>query len=93
MKPTGNKLLIKKIKSEKKQGIVIVPDNSDERFTEAEVIECGPGYFSSSGVWVPTQITKGQKVLLSKNGGIHVKTDGADDFFLVREEEILATLT
>lgn len=93
MKPTGNKLLIKKIKSEKKTGLVIVPDNSDEKFSEAEVVETGPGYFSTFGIWVPTQITKGQKVLLSKNGGIHVKTEGCDDFFLVREEEILATLT
>lgn len=55
------------------------------------VLAIGPGKKSDSGVFIPTTIKVGEKVLFGKNGVIAVKVDGMD-ILVLKEEDVFAVL-
>ncbi len=89
LKPLGDRVVIKMIESEEttKSGIILA-SNAKEKPQIAQVIEVGPG-ITEEGKQIKMEVTKNDKVVVSKYSGTEVKYEG-EDFIIVRQGDILA---
>ena len=89
LKPLGDRVVIKMIESEEttKSGIILA-SNAKEKPQIAQVIEVGPG-ITEVGKQIKMEVTKNDKVVVSKYSGTEVKYEG-EDFIIVRQGDILA---
>jgi len=93
MKPLGDRVLVKVSESEEKTaGGILLPDTAKEKPQVGEVTAVGPGKRSDDGSRQEIEVKVGHKVLLSEYAGTDVKI-GNDDFVLLSEKDILATLS
>ena len=89
LKPLQDRVVIKMIESEEttKSGIILA-SNAKEKPQIAQVIEVGPG-ITEEGKQIKMEVTKNDKVVVSKYSGTEVKYEG-EDFIIVRQGDILA---
>lgn len=66
---------------------------SSDDFLEdiGEIVSVGPGKMSSKGVFIPTIVKKGQRVLFSTNGHQVTKLNG-EEMIITREPSLMAVL-
>lgn len=92
IKPTGNKLLLKKIEEEFSPGGLVIPKGIlQSSATVAEVLETGPGYETNEkGKWDPCLIQKGQKVVFNAQAGLKIPREitRSTELILLREDQI-----
>ena len=91
IKPLSDRVLVKMKESEEttKSGIILA-STAKEKPQIAEVIEVGPGRMVD-GKREEMTIKKGDNVVVSKYAGTEVKYEG-EDYIILREEDILATI-
>ena len=89
IKPLSDRVLVKMKESEEttKSGIILA-SSAKEKPQIAEVIEVGPGK-KVDGKIEEMSVKKGDKVVVTKYGGIEVKYEG-EEYTILREEDILA---
>ncbi len=93
VQPLADRILIRRLdKTEEVRGGIIIPDTAKEKPMEGEVVAVGPGRLTKEGKRVAPDIGKGDRVLIGKYSGTEVKIDG-DDYVILREEDVLATLS
>lgn len=87
--PLGDRVVLKQLEAEEttKSGIVL-PEKSQEKPQQAEVVAVGPGG-NIDGKEVVMQVSEGDKVIYSKYAGTDVKLDD-DKFIIVKQSDILA---
>lgn len=93
--PFGSRVLIKpftKEELEKKNtfGIILPGTDSREKSEQGIVLAVGPGEYRD-GKLIPVQVKVGDRVCYSKYGYDDVTVDG-EEFYLIKEENILAIL-
>ena len=92
VRPLADRILIRRLtQKEEMRGGIIIPDTAKEKPMEAEVVAVGPGRMNKEGKRVSLEIAKGDRVLIGKYTGTEVKIDG-DDYVILREEDVLATI-
>lgn len=85
---TSDKIFIRRCKSkEVTEGGIIIPEAAKEKAAEGIVVSAGRGRCLQSGVFVPTTVKAGDKVLLP-SWGAEVEIDG-EKMIVVPEESIL----
>jgi chaperonin GroES len=94
----GIKLMIKPLRDgvlfkpeiTKQIGSIIIPDTAQkERLARGVVVKVGPGKFNDRGVFIPTTIEPGMRILYREHKASEVeKIDGVDHRF-VAEMDIL----
>lgn len=91
LKPLSDRVVVKMVELEEttKSGIIL-PGTAKEKPQVAEVVAVGPGA-TKDGKLVPMTIKVGDKVITSKYSGTEVKL-GNDEYVIVREDDILATI-
>ncbi len=91
LKPLSDRVVVKMVELEEttKSGIIL-PGTAKEKPQVAEVVAVGPGA-TKDGVLVPMTVKVGDKVITSKYSGTEVKL-GNDEFVIVRQDDILATI-
>jgi chaperonin GroES len=93
VKPLSDRVLIKVGESEEKTpGGILLPDTAKEKPQVGEVVAVGAGKWNEDGSRQPMQVKVGEKVLYSKYAGTDIKI-GTEDYVLLSEKDILATLT
>jgi chaperonin GroES len=93
LKPMTDNVLIRREKAQDvTPGGIIIPDVAQREPTTAEVVAVGSGKVTKQGVFVPTTVKPGDKVLISEWSGQQVELDGQTHLF-VSEGEILAVLS
>lgn len=88
IQPLSDRLLLKRIPTQEKIGLLHIPDAAKQKSERARVLAVGPGRRTSTGALVPMSCKKGDVVVLSKWPGNEIKL-GEDECLLVSEEEIL----
>lgn len=88
IRPLQDRLLLKRIPTQEKIGLLHIPDAAKQKSERAKVLAAGPGRRSSTGALIPMTCKKGDVVILSKWPGNEIKV-GEDECLLVSEEEIL----
>ena len=92
IRPLGDRVLVQALEEkEVKKGGIIIPDTAKEKPQEGEVVALGTGKRDEDGKLIEFTVKKGDKVLISKNGGTEVKIDG-DSYLIMREDDILGIL-
>ncbi|MEM9923282.1 MAG: co-chaperone GroES [Cyanobacteria bacterium P01_D01_bin.50] len=92
VKPLGDRILLKMQAAEDKTtGGIILPDTAKEKPQIGEVVQVGAGKRNDDGSHVPSEVKVGDKVLYSKYAGTELKL-GSEDYILLSEKDILATL-
>jgi len=92
IRPLGEKVLVKRVepKTQTDSGIFL-PESAKEKPQEAEVIATGEGRQLENGERVPCQVSKGDRVMLSKWGGTEVSVKD-EEYLILSEEDILGVL-
>ena len=93
--PLGDRVLVKPLSPEEAGTTtsfgIIIPDTAKEKPEQGRVVAVGPGRRSDSGALMPLMVKPGDKVMFSKYGYDEIKVGGVE-YFMVREESILAIL-
>ena len=93
IKPTLDRVFVKKDEqiSETKGGIYI-PDIAQETATKGTVVAVGPGkYAEKTGVFIPTTLTVGTRVLFHPYAGSEM-TVGSETFYNMPEGDVWAVI-
>ena len=82
--PLADRVVLQQVASEEttKSGIIL-PDSAKEKPEQGKVVAVGADV---------KEVKTGDKVLYSKYGPTEVKVDG-EDYMIVKEEDVLATLS
>lgn len=90
--PLGDRVLIKVSASEEATaGGILLPDTAKEKPQVGEITAVGPGKRNDDGSRQTPEVKVGDKVLYSKYAGTDIKL-GGDEYILLTEKDILATL-
>lgn len=71
-----------------KQGLIVIPEMSKEKSSDAIVIAVGPGAVETDGERVAIDVEVGDRVMVSKYGGVDITVDGVE-YKLVHAGDIL----
>ena len=89
--PLHDRVLVRRLeKVETARGGIIIPDTAKEKPQEGEVIAVGAGKMDK-GRRIPLDVKVADRILFGKYTGNDIKLDG-QEYLILREEEILATL-
>jgi len=92
VKPLSDRILVKVSEAEEKTaGGILLPDTAKEKPQVGEVVQVGPGKRGDDGAYQTLEVKVGDRVLYSKYAGTDIKI-GGNDYVLLREQDILATL-
>ena len=92
VRPLADRILIRRLEAEEQvRGGIIIPDTAKEKPMEGEVVAVGPGKLGKEGKRVAMGVSQGDRVLIGKYSGTEVKI-GGDDYVILREDDVLATL-
>ena len=93
IKPLGDRILVKPLEAEEKtKGGIVLPDTAKEKPQEGKVVAVGKGRVLESGNIQAPQIKVGDRILYGKYSGTEISTRKGEDFLIMREEDIFATL-
>ena len=91
LKPLGDKLIIKALKSEDKtKGGIVLPDSAKEKSQQGKVLAVGSGKIVGDKI-VPLEVKKGNKILFGKYSGDEVKI-GLEEYLIIKESDVLAII-
>lgn len=91
LKPLGDRVVLKQLEAEEKtQSGIILPEKSQEKPQQAEVISVGPGGMID-GKEIIMQVKPGDKVVYSKYAGTEIKLD-SQEYIVVKQSDILAVV-
>lgn len=92
IRPLADRLLVKREDpAETVRGGIVIPDAAKEKPMEGQVMAVGPGRLDDSGMRVPIEVKKGDRILMGKHSGTEVRIDD-EEYVIVREENILAVV-
>jgi chaperonin GroES len=88
----GDRVLIRKIESEKKSaGGLVVLTGDDIHTPKGLVVRVGEGRTTKEGVIIPMSVKVDDTVMYYPNAGLAVKIEG-EDLLVLREDEIYAVV-
>ena len=91
-RPLHDRVVIRRIdETAKTQGGIIIPDTAKEKPVEGEIVAVGPGARDESGVLVPLDVKKGDRILFGKWSGSEVKIDG-EDLVIMSESDVMGVI-
>ena len=93
IKPTFDRVFVKKDDSiSVSSGGIAIPDIAQEKATQGTIIAAGPGkYAEKTGVFIPTTLTVGTRVLFHPFAGSQV-TVGKEAYYNMPEGDIWAII-
>ncbi len=93
IKPLGNRVLIKRSKSNTSKGGILLPETAQEKPKQGEVVAVGPGSLDDAGALRPLNVRVGDAVMFSSYAGSEVKTnDDQAEYLIMSEDDILGVL-
>ncbi len=91
--PLHDRVAVKRVAEEtKSKGGIIIPDTSQEKPMEGEIVACGPGARDESGKVVPLDVKVGDRILFGKWSGSEVTIDGVE-LLIMKESDIMGIVT
>jgi chaperonin GroES len=92
LKPLGDRLIVRAIEEEETTASgLVLPDTAKEKPQKGKVLAVGDGRLDDDGKRVPLDVSDGDEVLCSKDGGTEIKIEG-EDLLVLRESDVLAKL-
>ena len=93
VRPLHDRVLIKRIEEQETvKGGIIIPDTAKEKSQEGEVVAVGTGKTLENGSVTPLEMKAGDRILFGKYSGTEITVE-AQDYLILREDEIIGVLT
>jgi len=92
IKPLGKKVLVKRNPSPLSKGGILLPDTSQEKSKQGEVVAVGPGSMGKDGTLVPLDVQVGDHVLFGAFAGNEVDVEEGEGHLLMSEDDILVVV-
>ena len=93
IRPLGNRVLVKRLAAQTSKGGILLPESAKEKPKQGQVVAVGPGKLDEQGRLKALTVQVGDTVLFSSYAGTEVKSDDADeDFLILSEDDILGIL-
>jgi chaperonin GroES len=90
LQPLEDRIVVRPAEAEEKTASgLVIPDTAKEKPQQGEVLAVGPGRRSDTGDLIPTDVSKGDKVVYSKYGGTEITIDG-EDLLILQARDVLA---
>jgi chaperonin GroES len=91
LKPLGDRVIVQALEEEETTASgIVLPDTAKEKPQKGKVIAVGEGKWDEDGEKrIPIDVSKGDEVLYSKDGGTEITVDG-DELLVLRESDVLA---
>lgn len=90
--PLGDRVVLKRAEAEATTaGGIVLPDAAQNKPQQGEVIAVGDGHVNDKGDRVALTVKEGDKVIFSSYAGEEISV-GDEDYLLLRESDILATV-
>jgi len=91
-RPLHDREVIRRLSAEEKtSGGIIIPDTSQEKPMEGEVVAVGPGARNEQGQIVALDVKAGDRILFGKWSGTEVKLDG-EELLIMKESDIMGII-
>ena len=91
-RPLHDRVVIRRVEEVgKTKGGIFIPDTAKEKPMEGEVVAVGPGARTETGVLVPLDVRKGDRILFGKWSGTEIKLDG-EDLLIMKESDIMGII-
>ncbi len=91
-RPLHDRVLVKRVEAEEKTvGGIIIPDTTQEKPMEGEVIAVGSGSRNETGALLPLDVKAGDRILFGKWSGTEIRIDGAD-YIVMKESDIMGIM-
>ena len=91
IQPLADRVVVEPLEAEEKtSGGIVIPDTANEKQQKGRVISVGKGRFED-GKLTPLEVKAGDQVLFGRYSGTEVKV-GANDYLIVKEDDILAII-
>ncbi|NCN95120.1 MAG: co-chaperone GroES [Bdellovibrionales bacterium] len=92
VRPLHDRILVRRMAEEEvTAGGIIIPDSAKEKPQRGEIVAAGNGRITEDGKNLPLEVKIGDKVLFGKYAGTELKL-GAEEFLMMREEDILGII-
>lgn len=89
LKPLGDHVVVKVLKSEEKtKSGIVLPETAQEKPQEGEVVAVGSGRYEE-GKRIPLEVKAGDRVIYAKYGGSEIKLED-EEYLILSERDILA---
>jgi len=93
LQPLADRVIVEVLAEEEATGSgIVLPDTAREKPQRGRVLAVGPGMRDEHGKRIEAGVAAGDEVVFSKYGGTEIKL-GADDVLILRESDLLATVT
>ncbi len=90
--PLGDRVVLQRDAAEETTaGGIVLPDSAKDKPQRGTVVAVGDGHVKSDGSKLALSVKAGDKVLFTSYAGEEISV-GDDDFLLLRESDILATV-
>lgn len=91
-RPLHDRVVIRPVEpAAKTAGGIIIPDTTQEKPLEGEVVAAGPGVRDADGKLHLLDVKNGDRVLFGKWSGSEIKLDG-EDLMIMKESDILGVI-
>lgn len=92
IKVLEDRILVRRIeRATQSAGGIIIPDQYQEKATEAEALVVGPGFWLENGTHREMGVAVGDRVLLGKYAGTEITVDG-EPLVIIRESDVLGVI-
>jgi chaperonin GroES len=92
LKMLEDRILVRRIEAPtQSRGGIIIPDQYQEKATEAEALVVGPGFWLENGTHREMGVAVGDRVLLGKYAGSEIAIDG-EALVIIRESDVLGVI-
>jgi len=92
LKPLHDRLVVRRTEAETTSaGGIIIPDKSQEKPEQGEVVAVGDGVILDNGERRALEVKVGDRVLFGKYAGSEIKLDG-EELIVMRESDVMAVM-
>lgn len=90
LKPLNNRVVLKVIEPEEKEGALIIPDTARKSTNEALVLAVGEGTYHNGEI-KPVNVKEGDKVIFNKQLATEIENEG-EKVLIIKDTDILAII-
>lgn len=92
LRPLGNRVLVKRIKTQEAlKGGIILPETAKKKQEQAEVVAIGTGKKDKNENLIPIPVKNGDIILMEKYSGQEI-TLNDEEFVILRADDIIAII-
>ncbi|MBI4424488.1 MAG: co-chaperone GroES [Elusimicrobia bacterium] len=93
IQPLGDRVLVRPVETgESKSNGIIIPDSAKEKPQEGEVVACGKGKTTETGLILPMDVKVGDRILYGKYSGNEIKID-QKEHLIMHQDDLLGVLS